>query len=131
MKYHFVASFADEFMIWQGDDVSVINSEKSKYYDVLQEIEKGNTLTYFILYNDVDDVEMAINLKSLAIIADGCELYLHDPDVKYTDVKLVFFRRHTVTFNSGEEDSHTIRYILGWEGKNPQGERKEFTIQFD
>jgi hypothetical protein len=118
LSYLFEAHFNDGSMIQQTpQDVSVVDPEKSAYYDVMQRL---GDVKVFGIYNDkntyvVDlrDGHFEINGVPFSVSSEE-DLDLM-PDQKF---ELVYFRRHKhVTAVGGElpvELSHTVDYFLGW-----------------
>jgi hypothetical protein len=126
LQYLFEAHLKDGTVISQTpQDVSLVDPEKSAYYDVMQRLSE---VEVFGIYNDkatyvVDlrDGHFEINgipfntLSKEDSTEDDIEL---GPDQKF---ELVYFRRHVhVTMVGAElpvELSHTVDYHLGWSTK--------------
>lgn len=118
LKYLFIAEFQDGSVIEQEPaDKSLIDPEKrSRFFDVLQQVEAGNHVVRFSLRGaghiytvDLIDGHFEVDGVSFKMIEGVLPEY-----------RIVFFRRHTHSFNvnvDGEqkEVGHDIVYRMGWQ----------------
>jgi len=115
LKYLFVVQFDDQTLYEQNpEDVSLIDPEKrSCFYDVMQAVEKGKKIVWFLLTDNKN--VYAVNLVHGYFQINGVTFYMHERrDLK--DFRIVFFRQHTHHFNlNKEEQGHEIVYRMGWQ----------------
>jgi hypothetical protein len=127
LKYLFVARFADGKIYEQNEqDISVLNPEKSCFFDVLQEDAK-NPVTNFAI-TDGKQV-WALDLQTCTFNVGNSEFQLHDDGQPFYNKRLIFFRRRCQDMISGQELS--CHYVVGWQGnvaENPESECKKFVI---
>ena len=119
MKYKFQVTYKDGSVYLQNDDdISVTDPKRSCFYDVKQEEVKS-----FFLFND--EHTFSVNLEDGHFELDGVPFLMHEENDLLKDFRLVFWRRHTHSFNQNNEElSHQIVYRFGWQctvdGKNYQ-----------
>lgn len=130
LKYLYVAKFADGKIYEQNEqDISVVNPEKSCFFDILQE-QETNPVETFALTDGARTI--SLHLPSGRFESDSYSFKLHDEGVPYFNKRLIFFRRRCHDMLSGEELS--CKYILGWQGnvsEDTTSECQQFKIYID
>lgn len=123
LKYLFKAIYNDGTVYEQNaEDRSIIDPEKrSCFYDI-----DHSKLVAFTLKGDGH--EYGVDLRDGHFEIDGIPFVMHEMPLK--DFRLVFFRKHTHSFNVKVDDGthreidHKIAYRIGWQctvnGKNYQ-----------
>ena len=127
LKYLFIAYFTDGTKIVQGpSDRSEIDPEKrSAFYDVMQAIEKGKKLKYFVIQN-IDNT-ISVNLTNGIFNINGLKVLLESEKLPAMPdhFDLIYYRQWTrnidVTYsktsgnvvNTGNESSF-CEYFIGW-----------------
>ena len=112
LKYLFVAKFADgKFYEQNEQDVSVLDAERSCFFDILKE-QETNPLEVFALTDG--ERTISLHLPSGTFDSDGLSFKLHDEGTEYFNKRLIFFRRRSIDMISGEE--YACKYALGWQG---------------
>jgi len=110
LQYLFSATYLDGTTYLQNkSDISVTNPKRSCFFDLKPSQLKtfqlnGKGHTYLV---DLTDGHFEI---------DGVPFTFHEYPL--TNIKLIYFRRHTHNFNTAmEEQSHTICYRMGWQAE--------------
>lgn len=115
LKYLFVVQFDDNTLYEQNPgDVSTIDPEKkSCFYDVMQMVEQGKKIVWFLLTDNRN--VYAVNLLHGYFQINGVNFYMHERrDIQ--DFRIVFFRQHTHSFNLGlKELGHEMVFRMGWQ----------------
>ncbi len=131
LKYLFSVKFTDGTTYTQNaDDRSLIEPEiRSCFYDVMQAIEKGKKIEYFVLSDGKDSY--LVDLIDGHFEVNGKGFFMHNRR-DLTDFRIIFYRQHTrIVFYRQQthavdidEQEHEITYCLGWQttedGKNTQ-----------
>jgi len=118
LRYLFLAHYSDGTSYWQTpDDTSKQDPLRSCFYDV-----DHSRLTTFEIQEQVEGGKTyAVDLKNGAFYVNGAWSLLHDED-GVTFEQVIFARRHVHNFIQGSvEVSHTISWVLGWRGKDKDG----------
>lgn len=119
MKYIFGCKFLDGKLYEQNpEDRSLIDPNRSSYYDILQEEEKGNSPIQFCLTGNNSYYLLDLYDGSFEVGANseetGGKFYLHDP--QQGGLKLIYYRNVSVSFTSaGTEESKTVVFNFGWQ----------------
>jgi hypothetical protein len=121
-SFHWTAIFKDE-KISQFDD-----SGEHKFQEV---INKMSDLAYFNLTNrqgklfTVDLLQGLIGFNYLA-------LPYVEVSEKKENIRLIFFRRHTVELNENlKENKHNVVYFLGFQYTDKSGNNRKNILQID
>ena len=120
-KYLFKAEFTDGSEYKQTfKDISKLDPNRSEFYDVLQEVEKGKTIRKFSLIGDGNTISVDLgtglfNVNGLKVLLEGDKLPTI-PD-KFT---LIFYRQHTKSVNVDYKKAkdEPIKFV----GQTPAGE---------
>ena len=112
LKYLFTAIYEDGSTFQQiTDDVSSQDPKRSAFYDV-----DHSRLIAFGIEND--DNAIIVDLRDGSFEINGARFFAYDKEV--INRRLVYFRRHTHSFNLGfEELAHETAYCIGWQGNDP------------
>ena len=134
LKYYFAAYFKDGSFLEQAkDDVSKTDPTRSSFYDLMQEVNKGNDVQIFTLTDGKNNY--LVDLRDGHFEINGVSFKVHDGDQPFYNRRLVFFRRHKHGFNLGmDEISHTIVFLFGWqanETEDPASKNHQFTIEIE
>jgi len=115
MKYLFTVKFDDDSTYVQNaEDKSTIDPEKrSCFFDVMQAVEAGKKIVWFVLYDDKN--VYSVNLVDGHFQINGVAFFMHERrDLK--DFRIVFFRQHTHHFNQDRKElGHEIIFRFGWQ----------------
>jgi len=119
MKYLFKALFENGKVLEQNDsDISLINPQKSCFYDVLHEESNGNPVTLFELHGDSKTI--GVNLLNGSFHVNGVNFSLYENPV---DLKLIYFRRHICGLTNGKINSQGTSFHIGWQIKGTDIQR--------
>ena len=113
MKYLFTAKYSDGTSLIQNQmDTSLSDSKKSAFFDVDHSKLIEFSLSDGTCVNLIDGSFRCGNTRFIILNGDG-----FDYDQQH-DFKLIFFRKHKHRFNHlKQEESHIIRYHIGWQCK--------------
>jgi hypothetical protein len=117
------------------DGSSIPQFEEDGLEHRFQEVkDKFNELEYFILYHKFyKDIQYIVDLEKGLIFIK--KLQVVDNDLlkeNKTNVRLIFFRRHTVNMNENfKETGHNINYFIGFQYLDKQGNNKQILLQID
>ena len=130
LKYLFTSSFSDGKIYSQNEeDLSSIDPARSCFYDVLQEEEKGNKVELFCLADGTNDY--TVDIRDGTFLVNGIKLFLHKPEMPYFNRRLIYYRRRTISFSQGlEETGISTLFVIGWQATDIHGNNAEFTIKF-
>lgn len=130
LKYLFAALFEDGSEIKQPpDDISLLNPSKSSFFDVLEQT-KTALISLFGLYNEEN--AYMINLSNGEFDVNGAKFFLHDTDLKISNLRIVYFRKNNKQFSSdGTEQKSKVSYILGWQGNLNDGSNVKYVIEIE
>jgi hypothetical protein len=114
MKYLFKALFENNEIYEQNPaDISIINPEKSCFFDVLEK-QKSNKLLAFALY-DKENNEYLVDLRNGQFEINGKRIKLHEEDF-LSDFRLIYFRKNTITFTQGiDKTNNSVEFCIGWQ----------------
>lgn len=115
LKYLFTCEYNDGTVFEQNEeDRSSQDPLKSAFFDIKHEILVKFTLTG-------NGHEYSVDLLDGHFEVDGVPFFMYEGELQ--NVRLVFFRRHRHTINTGEmeELSHIITYRIGWQANEPDG----------
>ena len=117
LKYLFVAGYKDGSYYQQNEaDVSCTDEKRSCFFDVDQE-----QVWDFIL-NDKEGNWFLVDLVDGHFEVNGKPFFMHDQGEGLKDFRLIFYRQHEHDFNLGmEEVAHRIRYCIGWQTNDKNG----------
>jgi hypothetical protein len=125
LKYIFSVLFDDGTTYEQNpQDISLIDAQRSCYFDIQRMVEEGKRVVQFVL-NGQDDAGhiYAIDLVTGEFVVNQARFKFHEGTIT-EPMRLIFFRRHTHTFNAGIEVEHGLVYRFGWQatvdGENVQ-----------
>ena len=63
---------------------------------------------------------------------NGAKFFLHDIDLKVSNLRIVYFRKNNKEFSSdGIERKSKISYILGWQGNLNDGSNIKHVIEIE
>lgn len=129
LKYLFTAYYSDGTKYEQNaEDKSVKEPDtRSSYYDI-----DHDKLVAFVLRGEGH--EYGVDLRDGHFEIDGVQFFMHE-DNKMKDFRLVFWRRHTHSFNqkvNGETVpvGHEVVYRFGWQATR-DGENQQEIMQID
>jgi hypothetical protein len=117
LKYIFTATFQDGETIKQSaDDISTLDPTRSSFYDVtVKGIDKLSTFEL----EDADRNTFRVDLSDGSFVVNGARFRAGDPrtpPLPGAQFRLIYFRRHTHTFNADcEELRHVIEFVVGWQ----------------
>ena len=129
-KYLFQVEFKDGTRYEQApEDKSLTKDTGSAFSDIVDCLHEIKTFALVDFENDY-----LVDLTDGHFEINGVPFKMHEYEI--TDLKLVFFRRHTHDFdttydnNSGEqidmkEKSHRVVYRMGWETHTADGKKLE------
>ena len=123
LKYLWTVIYKDGSVMGQSsNDLSRTDSSRSAFFDIQQDrvkcfILKGVKHTYSV---DLIDGHFEVN---------GVPFRFHERLVKLTNIRLIFFRRHTHTFIG--DDSEHITYRFGWQANDPTGANVQRVMEID
>lgn len=119
LKYLFDVEFTDGTTYTQNaEDRSLIDPEKrSCFFDVMQALENGKKIKYFMLSNGKD--VYAVDLRDGHFEINGKSFYMHDRR-DLCDLKIVFYRQHDIAFTLGQiysplEKERSTVFCFGWQ----------------
>lgn len=117
MKYLFITEYKDNSVFEQNkEDVSLIDPIRSSFYDVLN---SGKEIKTFKIVGEGN--VFFVSLEDGHFEVNGTPFYMHDMAMPLKDFKLIYYRKHTHSFNMTKELSHEIDYCIGWEAKMETG----------
>lgn len=123
LKFHWLARFADESLIPQFNSDNTENK-----FQLIK--DKFEDLRYFYLTNNIDKTFCVDLVNGLIFFNNHQKIDLDSLEKKY-NIRLIFFRRHKIEINeSNTENSHTVKYHLGFQ-YNRQGINRQITLQID
>jgi hypothetical protein len=119
MKYLFKAHFQDGAQYQQNaQDVSISDSGRSCFFDVQQELNRGNEIVLFSLSNGVNAYHVNLIDGTFSIQGEQPDICPDSNLIIPEDVsgpfRLVYFRRHTHNFND-PYNAHWFTYNFGWQ----------------
>lgn len=125
LKLHWTAIFKD------GSEISQIdgNGTEHLYKEVQDKIDQ---LDKFYLVHVTKDFKALVDLTQGLIFING-----KDADVSSAlkqekfNIRLIFFRRHTVQITNSIETGHNIIYFLGYQYNDKDGHNHQSLIQID
>src|SRR3954471_4945255 len=130
MKYLFTAYFKDKTFYNQNEeDISVLDANRSCFYDVQQEIAKGNDLLIFCLSDGTHSY--LVDLQDGHFEINEAHLFLGEVEPVFNR-RLIYFRRNTLAFIGSDKTDHTMTFFLGWQGNetpDPNSKNIQKTIQ--
>jgi hypothetical protein len=120
LKYLFICVFTDGTRIEQDEkDASKLMEGKSQFYDVLQAVEQGKKIQYFMLVGNGH--VYTVDLLDGHFEINGLPFKTHEEN-HFTDYRIIYFRRHFHDATNEGFTNHRIEYHLGWQttfqGKN-------------
>ena len=124
MLYLFTARYADGTCYEQNlADVSTADPSRSCFYDVDQErLARFELRGHGHVY--------AVDLADGHFEVDGAAFRFHED--RLADYRLVFFRRHTHTFNAGHDEiRHAVVYRMGWQATDADGHNVQRVMEID
>ncbi len=118
--YSYTATYEDGSSITMdandiNSDVSVLDSAKSKFFDVLEK-EKESKLISFVLHNAERSV--GVDLRDGHFEINGIPFFQHRPDLNsYKEFRVIYYRTVQRTMNMiGQEiESGVLAYSIGWQ----------------
>ena len=123
LQYLFKATYLDGTVYLQTpEDTSCTDPKRSCFFDLkLDQLKtfqlEGNGHTYLV---DLADGHFEV---------DGVPFRFHEYPL--TEIKLVYFRRHTHNFNIAmEEQSHTMCFRFGWQA-DENGKQVQRIMELD
>jgi len=127
MQYLFHAYFKNGLELSQPEnDISSVNPEKSAFWDVLQEIDKGNELLAFALTDGQNSY--LVDLRDGAFEVNGAAFFIRN-SLPVTNRRLIYFRDVTHHFTQDAPTSVSTLFNLGWQGNEPDGRNVQQVIQ--
>jgi len=123
MKYLFEAVYKDDSSYKQTqEDKSVLHEAGSCFTDVIQdEVSKFSLVGEHTYLVNLDDGHFEI---------DGVSFAMHEE--KLEDFRLVFWRRHTHSFNQAQEElAHDVIYRLGWQANDKDGKNIQRVMEIN
>lgn len=133
LKYLFDVEYTDGTTYTQNaEDKSILlPNERSCFYDVMQAIEGGKSIRWFMLSDGIDSY--AVNLEHGYFDVNCKAFYMHEEGT-LSDFRIIFFRQHTHNFNVGvdanEEVSHEVVYRFGWQCLDQDGKNVQRVMEF-
>ena len=127
LKYLFEVTYKDGSIYKQNEeDKPVIKEIGSSFSDVIQENVKTFTLIG-------EGNRYMVNLEDGHFEVNGIPFLMHEENDLLKDFRLVFWRRHTHSFNRtmAEETSHIIVYRLGWQANDRKGNNIQQIMQIE
>lgn len=122
LKYLFVAQYNDDTEFKQNEeDVSFQDSKRSAFFDIIQE-----KLIRFSLVGD--GRVFSVDLTDGHFEINSISFRMHDESIE--NIRLIFFRKHTHTYNA-EELSHDIVYRIGWQANLANGSNIQRVMEID
>jgi hypothetical protein len=125
LKYLFKVKYKDDSEYHQGSsDISITDSERSAYSDVVQENVKQ-----FWIEDESGKFIMGVDLENGYFkIDDGNGWVKHHHEEGCKDYKLVYFRRNVVVLTDGNSQPISTIYFIGWRANSPGGD-VEYTVE--
>lgn len=121
LKYTFIAEFKDGSSYVQTlEDKSLTDEKRSAFYD----IQDREDLIRFSLTDENGYTLYGVDLRDGYFDVKEKRFWIGEEISWIEPLRLVYFRRHRHKFNAGDlkEESHEIRYFIGWQttvdGKN-------------
>ncbi len=117
LKYLFTAKYkngSEYKQNWQ--DISINEpTKRSCFYDVEQD-----KVVSFTLVGDNKIISVYLNDGHFEI--NDVPFFMHDTGLDLKDFRLIFYRQHEHKFNIGlQELSHDIKYCIGWQTNDANG----------
>lgn len=125
LSFYWEAHLNDDRIIKQFD----CNGKEYRFQEVKDNFEK---LTYFILYHKDKDLAFIVDLKHGVILSEWQDTI--DEDVtreEKKNIRLIFFRRHRVSLTLRGEETHQIRYFLGFQYLDRDNKNQRIIMQID
>ncbi len=115
MKYLFTVLLTNgEYIEQTVEDLSNKASYKSTFYDVLEETKTGNKPVMFCLVGEGNDY--LVDLRDGHFEVNGQSVYLHEHDKRFTDYRLIYYRKITKFYNLVfEEILEETAFYFGWQ----------------
>jgi len=132
LRYLFEALYNDGTSLRQSqDDVSSVDPTRSAFFDV----DHSKLLHFRLVRQESPVCFYAVDLRDGWFFVNGLPFRMHEYPV--TNIRLIFFRRHTHNFNAnsdgtpGEETDHRVVYRLGWQGNDYEGKNVQHVMELD
>jgi len=125
LKYYFTVLYKDGTKYEQNkQDVSLTDSKRSCFFDV-----KQDQVLEFMLSDETKDV--IVDLEDGSFYINDIKFFMHDQGEGLKDFRLIFYRQHEHDFNLGmEEVAHRIRYCIGWQTNDKNGNNVKRIMEF-
>jgi hypothetical protein len=131
MKYLFTAVYGDNGELKQTEnDVSVLNPQKSSFYDVLER-EKTQKLTAFFL--ESESHLFGVNLENGLFYINGSWVSLNSDDFTGWPLRLIYYREVTRLFNLGgnQLSEPDIVFCIGFQTNGSNGKNVKRVLRID
>jgi len=125
MKYLFGCSYENKTYYQREDDVSRTDETKSSFYDI-----KDKQIDRFWLNGEGNRYEVDLRTGEFAI--NGIKFKLHDDELDDKlegKLRLIYYRRHTHSFQGTNETSHKIEFHIGWQMTDEKGKNYKQIIR--
>lgn len=122
LQFHWIAEFQDTSYIMQFED-----GQEHLFSEVRNRM---NELKYFCLYNKDNMVynRFTVDLEKGQIYYNNGSLISYSDIIEEKkDIRLIFFRRHTVVLG----ESHNICFFLGLQYNDKSGNNRKIIFQID
>ena len=125
LKYYFTVLYKDGTKYEQNkQDVSLTDSKRSCFFDV-----KQDEVLEFMLSDETKDV--IVDLEDGSFYINDIKFFMHDQGEGLKDFRLIFYRQHEHDFNLGmEEVAHRIKYCMGWQTNDKDGNNVKRIMEF-
>jgi hypothetical protein len=114
-------------------DYSYISQLENGIEHRFQEIkERFNELKYFSIYNKDTNQYFIIDLEKGLIYNNHISYNEQDLKEKKENIRLIYFRRNRITMSeSGQNQSHTVTYHLGYQYLDNLGNNQKIILRID
>jgi hypothetical protein len=136
MKYLFTAHFENGPSYFQNfNDESLVNPQKSCYFDIEQRIAAGEKLWKFDLVGAVfDNHTYSVNLIDGHFEVDGAPFTILNDAARrehqeLRDFRLIYFRRVLMNFVATQEIQKEVAFHLGWQANDNGGNNHQQIIR--
>lgn len=117
LKYLFTVLYKDGTKYQQNEqDVSLTDEKRSCFFDVNQD-----EVIEFMLSDGKKD--FIVDIEDGSFYVNDIKFFMHDQGEGLKDFRLIFYRQHEHDFNVGsmQETDHRIKYCIGWQTNDANG----------
>lgn len=114
-------------------DYSYVSQLENEIEHRFQEVkDRFNELKYFSIYNKYTNQYFTVDLEKGLIYNSGISYSEQDLKEKKENIRLIYFRRNRITMSeSGQNQSHTVTYHLGYQYLDNLGNNQKIILRID